>query len=63
MKTEMHCRCDFEQLYSDIREFAKRWMDDIASLMRAIGYEKQNSLPGHVAAKAEPSAAPDPARR
>jgi len=45
MKTEMHCRSDFEQLYDDIRGFAKRWMDDIASLMRAIGYKQQNPSP------------------
>jgi hypothetical protein len=62
LKSEVHCRSDFEQLYGDIRGFAKRWMDDIASLMRAIGYEKQKSLPDHVAGKAEPAAAPDRGR-
>ena len=43
LKKEEYCRKDYQLLFREIREFAEKWMTDVATAMRSIG--RQDSYP------------------
>jgi hypothetical protein len=51
MKVEAACRSDFEKLYPDIRRFAYHWMDEIATAMKASGYQLRSPVPEQIVTK------------